>query len=245
MGAGLKPRPQVARYSIVRMPVRSDSEFLAHCAGNTEGRILLLHGLWMPRVTMQWHARRLRAAGYRPQLFGYATIAGGPDAALPALAEALRQPADILAHSLGGVLAVHALQQYPQLPVRRVVCLGSSLCGSAASQGLGEWRIGNRLLGRSAGLLDGGCKPWRGKAEIGMIAGNAAHGLGQLFGRFDGDSDGTVAVAETRLEGLADHIVVPASHSGLLLSRMAAAQALHFLRRGRFRHPPDSTGTAA
>jgi hypothetical protein len=69
-----------------------------------------------------------------------------------------------------------------------------------------------------------------------MVAGNTAHGLGQLFGRFDGDSDGTVAVVETRLEGLTDHVVVPASHSGLLLSRTAAGHTLHFLRHGRFRH---------
>lgn len=199
----------------------------------------------MPRATMQWHARRLRAAGYRPQLFGYATVAGGPEAALPALLRELRQPADILAHSLGGVLAVHALQRYPELPVRRVVCLGSPLCGSAAAGGLGRSSLGSRLLGRSAGLLGSGCGRWEGGAEVGVVAGNAAHGLGQLFGRFDGGSDGTVAVAETRLEGLADHIVIPASHSGLLLSRGAAAQAAHFLRHGRFRHAAADAGTAA
>ncbi|RBH04597.1 alpha/beta hydrolase, partial [Xanthomonas oryzae pv. oryzae] len=47
--------------------------------------------------------------------------------------------------------------------------------------------------------------------------------------------DGTVALAETRLPGLRDHCVMRASHSGLLRSPEAAAQALAFLRCGRFR----------
>lgn len=197
-------------------------------------RVLLLHGLWMPRASMRWHARRLRAAGYQPHLFGYASVAGGPEAALPALLRELQQPTDILAHSLGGVLAVHALQQYPDLPVRRIVCLGSPLCGSAAAGGMARTALGKRLLGRSAGLLGTGCEPWRGAADVGMVAGNAPLGLGQVFGRFGGGSDGTVAIAETRLDGLADHVVLPLSHSGLLFSREAAVQARFFLRHGRF-----------
>ena len=69
-----------------------------------------------------------------------------------------------------------------------------------------------------------------------MIAGNVPHGLGALFARFDERHDGTVAVAETRLPGLADHCVVAASHSGLVFSAEAARQALAFLEDGRFRH---------
>ena len=69
-----------------------------------------------------------------------------------------------------------------------------------------------------------------------MVAGRVPHGLGALFGQFDGEHDGTVAVAETRLPGLADHVVVDASHSGLLFSGAAAAQTLAFFQDGRFRH---------
>lgn len=53
--------------------------------------------------------------------------------------------------------------------------------------------------------------------------------------RFDGASDGTVSVEETRLPGLRDHCIVPASHTGLVLSPHAAAQTAAFLREGRFR----------
>ena len=47
-------------------------------------RVVLLHGLWMPRASMRWMAARLRDAGYAPSLFSYATVSGGPEAAVPA-----------------------------------------------------------------------------------------------------------------------------------------------------------------
>jgi hypothetical protein len=66
--------------------------------------------------------------------------------------------------------------------------------------------------------LRSGFPCWKGEAEVGVVAGRSPHGLGMFFGHFDGGHDGTVAIAETQLPGLADHVVVDASHSGLLLS---------------------------
>lgn len=200
-------------------------------------RVLLLHGLWMPRASMRWMAGQLRRAGFQPQLFGYASVTEGLRGTLPALRARLSEPTHVLAHSLGGVMAVQTLQRSPELPVGRIVCLGSPLCGSAAAEGLASRPLGRRALGRSARLLSRGCKPWKGPAELGVVAGDSPLGFGQALGRFTGPSDGTVAVAETRLEGLADHIVLPLSHSGMLFSARAAAQAIEFLRHGRFRHP--------
>lgn len=199
-------------------------------------RVVLLHGLWMPRASMRWLAGRLRRAGFQPQLFGYASVTEGLRGSLPALRSRLSEPCHILAHSLGGVMAVRTLQRHPELPVQRVVCLGSPLCGSAAAAGLASRPLGLRALGRSARLLRRGCTPWRGAAEVGVIAGESPMGFGQALGRFTGPSDGTVAVAETRLEGVTDHVVLPLSHSGMLFSRRAADQAVNFLRHGRFRH---------
>lgn len=199
-------------------------------------RVLLLHGLWMPRASMRWMAGQLRRAGFRPQLFGYASVTQGLRGTLPALRARLSEPTHVLAHSLGGVMAVQTLQRTPGLPVGRIVCLGSPLCGSAAAEGLATRPLGRRALGRSARLLSRGCKPWAGPAELGVVAGDSPLGFGQALGRFTGPSDGTVAVAETRLEGLADHIVLPLSHSGMLFSTRAVAQAIAFLRHGRFRH---------
>lgn len=180
-------------------------------------RVVLLHGLWVPALSMRWLAQRLTTAGFAPEFFAYATVAGGPQAAMPRLVETLRRaPTNIVAHSLGGLVALQALREQPDLPVPRLVCLGSPLCGSAAAAGLTRSAWTAIPLGRSAGLLTSGCGAWAGAAEVGMIAGSTPLGLGQFFGRLQGPSDGTVAVEETRLPGLSDHVVVPASHTGLL-----------------------------
>jgi pimeloyl-ACP methyl ester carboxylesterase len=199
-------------------------------------RVLMLHGLWMPALAMRPLARRLAAAGYEPEVFGYHAVLGGPEAAIGRLCLRLREaPTHVVAHSLGGLITLQALEREPDLPVPRVVCLGAPLCGSAAAGGLARHAWAGRALGRSAELLRCGCRPWRGRAEVGMVAGRMPLGLGQFFGGFDGDSDGTVAVAETRLEGLADHVVVAASHSTMLVSPAVADQVVAFLRDGRFR----------
>ena len=198
-------------------------------------RVVLLHGLWLPAISMRWLARRLADAGFAPEYFAYPTVTGGPEAAVPSLVTLLqRGETHVLAHSLGGLVALRALQLHPEVPVRRVVCLGSPLCGSAAATGLSRRPLAAASLGRSADLLQRGCGRWDGAAEIGVIAGNRPLGLGRYFGRLEGPSDGTVAVAETRLAGLADHIVIPASHTGLLFSAEAARQATAFLQHGQF-----------
>lgn len=191
----------------------------------------------MPGVSMRWLASRLVQAGFSPEQFTYPTIAGGPEAALPRLVETLaRAPSHVLAHSLGGLVTLSALRHAPALPVSRVVCLGSPLCGSAAASGMARHSITAASLGSSANLLREGCQAWSGRAEVGVVAGRVRLGLGQFFGGIRGDSDGTVAIAETQLAGLTDHVVVGASHSGLLFSRSAARQAIEFLRNGRFVH---------
>ena len=200
-------------------------------------RVLLLHGIWMVGVTMQWFGARLHAAGFAPETFGYHSIVGGPEVAVPRLIEQLRDggPTDIVAHSLGGLVALQALATEPGLPVRRVVCLGVPVCGSAAASRLAHWPVAALWLGRSAGILQQGCATWPARCEVGMVAGSLSHGLGALVTQLDGDNDGTVTVEETRSPQLADHVVIPASHSGLLFSAQAARQAIDFLRDGHFR----------
>jgi pimeloyl-ACP methyl ester carboxylesterase len=201
----------------------------------TTHRVLLLHGLWMRPASLAVLARRLSRAGFAPERIGYASVRGGPALAIRDLARAARRsPCHVVAHSLGGLVTLAALEREPDLPIERVVCLGSPLCGSAAADGLARLPMIGATLGRSRELLREGCRPWQGRAQVGMIAGDRPLGLGQVLGRFDGDSDGTVAVAETRLAGLADHVVVPASHTGLVFSPLAARQAVAFLRDGRF-----------
>ena len=201
-------------------------------------RVLLLHGIWNARLWLSPLARKLRAAGFEPQIWGYDSVLGGPAQAVPALIDALRNgpPTHVVGHSLGGLVALEALQRAPDLPVARVVCLGSPLRGSGTARALGAHRWSSPILGRSAALLCDGLPAWEGHVAVGMVAGHVPRGVGRLLAAVDAQSDGTVGIAETRLPGLCDHCLVAASHSGLVLSPEAARQAVAFLRNGGFDH---------
>jgi pimeloyl-ACP methyl ester carboxylesterase len=200
-------------------------------------RVLLLHGIWMLGVSMAPLARRLREAGFETELHGYAGVGAGPEGTLPALRERLRGFDAVVGHSLGGLMALSALREDPTgelQRVRRVVCLGSPLAGSAAAGALARRPFTAWGLGRSSTLLQRGLGEWRGTAQVGSIAGRSPLGLGHLFAGFAGPHDGSVAVSETQLPGIADHVVLDASHTGLVFSPQAATLAAHFLQHGRF-----------
>jgi hypothetical protein len=61
-------------------------------------------------------------------------------------------------------------------------------------------------------------------------------GIGRFFVDLPEESDGVVMVSETKLPGMKDHLVLPVSHSVMLVSGEVARQTEHFLRRGTFDH---------
>ena len=199
--------------------------------------VVLVHGLWMRGITMRWLATRLRSRGFEPRTFGYYSLLQDTDAVVARLADALRERprTHIVAHSLGGLLALRTAEQLDAGGLGRVVCLGSPLAGSRAAATIAaRFPAGAQLVGHNRALLESGVDHVPRGIEVGAIAGCVPHGLGGFVAHFDGEHDGTVAVAETRLPGLADHAVVRASHSGLLFSDAAVRQAAAFLREGRF-----------
>jgi hypothetical protein len=75
---------------------------------------------------------------------------------------------------------------------------------------------------------------WTQARPLGVVAGNQPLGLGQFLAHFDEENDGTVAVSETRMPGATDHIVLPVSHLGMLVSAPVAHHVGNFLTRGQF-----------
>jgi pimeloyl-ACP methyl ester carboxylesterase len=202
--------------------------------------VILLHGLWMRGFALSMLHRRLMEAGFRVHRFDYLSVAATQQRILDRLhgrIAGLASEADavhLVGHSLGGLLALRACAG-GELPPGRIVCLGSPLKGSAAARGFAAWgRGGEVLLGHNRELLQQGFERWDGPREVGMIAGRMPLGLGAMLGHLAGEHDGTVAVDETRLPGLADHCVVEANHTGLLFSADVAQRVARFLRQGRF-----------
>ena len=83
-------------------------------------------------------------------------------------------------------------------------------------------------------LLQPNARRWSHAHALGIIAGSQPLGVGQLLANFNEDNDGTVAVSETRMPGATDHIVLPVSHLGMLVSARVAHETGLFLTQGRF-----------
>lgn len=200
-------------------------------------KIILLHGIWSVDAFMRPLARALQHH-YEPHVFTYSSVFHSSQHTKNRLVDLITttHASCIVGHSLGGVLALQTLSEHPHLQeqVKRLVCLGSPLKGSQVVHKLGRVRGGHRVVGQSFDALHSGCAPWTGKTEVAVIAGNKAQGLGQLFAPFIEESDGTVGISETQLDGIAHHCVVSASHSGLLWCPITAQLTAHFLQQGCF-----------
>ena len=200
--------------------------------------VILLHGLLMRSPALWLLARRLRRRGFEPFLFDYPTLWRSPGVAMERLALRLypfeKEKVHVVAHSLGGLIALETMNRYQKLPPGRVVCLGTPLTGSSAARGLAKQGLGF-LNGKSGALLRGGLPQLPANRQVGVIAGSHSMGLGRHFAAFDGVNDGTVAAWETRLPGLDDHLVVPVSHSGMVFSPLVAELTANFLDVGVFR----------
>lgn len=82
--------------------------------------------------------------------------------------------------------------------------------------------------------------------EIGVIAGTRPIGLGLPLLNYhsrrhnlDDDArqnDGTVYLSETELTSAKDYLILPVSHTGLLMDKTVAHQVVHFLEHGVFDH---------
>lgn len=203
--------------------------------------VLLLHGIHMHAWAMLPLARLLKNQGVDASVFGYYSVFQNFDAHCKALAKQVRahyektdEPLHFLGHSLGGLVLRRFAAEYPDLVRGRVVTLGTPHQGSSIAHKL--HRLAPFTLGKAyEEALNGSAPKITEGGQWGSIAGSHSLGLGKVF-ELKGTNDGTVLLEETKTENLSDHIVLPVSHTGMLVDKAVAQQIAYFLNHGCFQH---------
>lgn len=203
--------------------------------------VIYVHGLWMSGGEGLMLRHRLsRELGCTVHAFSYNALAHGMEQIAAQLKDFVLgldpSAVHLVGHSLGGLVIYRFFERYPHQPPGRVVFLGSPCVASKAAVQASHSRFMTALMGRPVAeeLLRPRERSWRFGRPLGIIAGSYSFGFGQFLAGFEEDSDGTVAVSETRLPGATDHIVIPVSHMGMLVSARVARETAWFLREGRF-----------
>jgi pimeloyl-ACP methyl ester carboxylesterase len=172
--------------------------------------------------------------------FRYSAASTGMSSITARLADFVRELAapevHFLGHSLGGLVIHRFLERFPQQPPGRVVFLGTPSIASRAAEHASRFAPIAHLMGQSVAeeLLQPHERRWTHADPLGIVAGTQPIGLGQLLAQFQEENDGTVALSETRMPGATDHIVLPVSHLGMLVSARVAHETGLFLTQGHF-----------
>lgn len=213
---------------------------------STDG-VVLLHGIARTSVSMRVMQRALEAAGYPVLNLDYRSRHLPLDALAEAIhpsvsrfAAAMPGAVNVVAHSMGGLLARAYLARHRPARLGRAVMLGTPNGGSEIADLLRAWPLYRAVFGpagqqlvtaQGAELLNlFGTVDY----EVGIVAGSRPMNPLAAAWLLPGPNDGKVSLASTRLAGMADHLVIPTSHTRLASHPEAVAAALRFLRGGAF-----------
>jgi pimeloyl-ACP methyl ester carboxylesterase len=202
--------------------------------------VILVHGLWLGGWVMQGLRLRLARRGYAAHTFSYPSIVQSLDEHARRLAARigeLREPViHLVGHSMGGLVVLRCLRDHGEQRIGRVVLIGTPVRACMAGRRLENLAGGKRMLGASRDIWHSLPEAFRPSCELGVIAGSRPWGLGRMLMRLPGTSDGVVRLEETEAAGMRDRIVLPLSHSGMLVSARVAREVAAFLERGAFDH---------
>ena len=212
----------------------------------SEECVVLLHGMARSDSSMNKMEKKLKEAGYIVVNFDYPStqhnIEGIAKDYLPN-AVAQCKPNVIInfvTHSLGGIVLRKYLSDNKLELLGRVVMLGPPNKGSEIVDKLKNFP-GFEFINGPAGLELGTDKSSVPNLlgavtyPVGIIAGSSTINpiLSQMLPNPD---DGKVSVENTKVEGMADHIILPVSHTFLMRNDEVIRQVKKFLKSGKFQH---------
>lgn len=221
MHRGLRPAPDTALTEMGAAPV------------------IIVHGLWVHGLVMSSLAHRISACGFDAHTWSYPsmrlTLAENAERFAQYCAGLSLPKINIVAHSMGGLVALKMLELAPAVFCERLLLMGAPYAGSVAARRLAQFPGGELLLGRSLPQWLAEPRPGVHAKAVGVIAGTRGIGLGALIAAdLPQPHDGVVAVGETMIPGVDERIALHVSHTEMLFSSEVAHQCCAFLRNGHF-----------
>ena len=144
-------------------------------------------------------------------------------------------------HSMGGLIARYYIATHKPKNLGKVVMLGPPNTGSEFADFLDD----NKIFGPAFRAIFGPASTQL-KTGYDHIDGDITYPLGVIAGStsinplapwvLDGQHDGIVPVERTKIDGMSDHIVIPATHSFMMFNPKVMEQTLNFLKDGKFNH---------
>jgi pimeloyl-ACP methyl ester carboxylesterase len=231
------------------------------CVGSTpvaeeSDVVVLLHGLGRTDLSMIRMQNALARRGYRVANLGYPST----QHSIERLAsDVLGRELEIccaeatgkihfVTHSMGGIVLRYYLENHEQEKLGRVVMLSPPNQGSELADWVKENPLLQRVVGPSVEQLGTGPESIPRQLgpvdfELGIITGDRT--LNPLFSRMiPGADDGKVSVESAKVSGMTDFLVVPASHTYIMLREDVVDQVVHFLEHGEFRRDSEDNEQA-
>lgn len=208
-----------------------------------ESLTVLVHGYFKGGRDMKPLARLLEGLGRRVAVADLPSTFGSLDRCRAELERFLDSEASgektihLVGHSFGGLVIRAYLAANAAERVGRCVYIGTPNRGARlADIGLRFFPFARRVL-RPLDALTSYAPPIPPPRrypppETGIVAGNLNRLISGMF--LSRDSDGRVEVEETRLDGMADFIVLPFIHTRIHTRPETALLVDRFLRTGRF-----------
>ncbi len=213
-------------------------------AKNSDECVILLHGLARSSSSMNHLEKALKNEGYSVQNIGYNSkqyaIEKLAKSVIPPAIEKCNTPEKIhfVTHSMGGILLRQYMSQHHINNLGKTVMLGPPNQGSEVVDKLNNFP-GFSFINGKAGLQLGTGKTSVPNSlgpvnfELGIIAGSRSVNL-ILSQLIPGKDDGKVSVANTKVDGMNDHITLPVTHTFMMNSNVVTHQVIHYLKSGAF-----------
>ena len=199
--------------------------------------IIVLHGLYMPDLIMQYVVRKLKRKGFVVYSFGYNSL--DFNSASSKLNDFismnnLSNDDDVyfVGHSLGGLVIRDYFNRYkPKFNDTCIVTAGTPHSGATVARFLKKYRK-SILMGKSVEALCSGIKENNSEVDIGCIIGTYNVGVGKIINLKDGD--GTVSLDDAELKGAKDSIRLNLNHTALVYSEDVVEQCVFFIENRKF-----------